>query len=217
MPQEPRVLLLLVRILLVKELQGGLVSEFVLEASHHNRIPLRAQLSGVSPPACVRPPRLRNSHYCTRWGGRGAIPCHCPSLTLVRKQKSCTPTEQCSLVSKSLHSRRSTLNPQSLNPNISGRASRSGWMGEAKRRNDVGDRKRSESPPEGHSTLLLFLLVVLLLRSLHTTPKYTKQKHIPAIGLCVGGTGWGDQQSAQGGSLHTPTTDHSTQLITALP
>ena len=43
------------------------------------------------------------------------------------------------------------------------------------------------------------------------------EKHIPAIGLCVGGTGWGDQQSAQGGSLHTPTTDHSAQLITALP
>ena len=27
----------------------------------------------------------------------------------------------------------------------------------------------------------------------------------------------GHTQSAQGGSLHTPTTDHSTQLITALP
>ena len=35
---------------------------------------------------------------------------------------------------KSLHSRRSMLAPQSLNPNICGRASRSGWMGEAKRR-----------------------------------------------------------------------------------
>ena len=46
----------------------------------------------------------------------------------------CTPADQCSLVSKSLHSRRSMLAPQSLNPNICGRASRSGWMGEAKRR-----------------------------------------------------------------------------------
>ena len=215
MPQEPRVLLLLVRILLVKELQGGFVSEFVLEASHHNRIPLRAQLSGVSSPACVRPPRLLKSHYCTRWGGRGAIPCHCPSLTPVRKKN---PLPQINARWSANHctheDQRSIL--QSLNPHISGRASRSGWMGEAKRRNDVGDRKRSESPPEGHNILLLCLLVVLLLRSLHTTPKDTKQKHIPAIGLCVGGT-WGDQQRAQGGSLHTPTTDHITQLISVLP
>ena len=80
-----------------------------------------------------------------------------------------------------------------------------------------------KAPPEGHSTLLLFLLVVLLLRSLHTTPKYTKQEHIPANGLCVGGTGWGDQQSAQGGSLHTPTdrsqhsADHRFAMVIITP
>ena len=46
------------------------------------------------------------------------------------------------------------LSCQSLNPNTCGRASRSGWMGEAKRRN-LGDRKRAESSTKGHNTLLV--------------------------------------------------------------
>ena len=100
----------------------------------------------------------------------------------------------------------SMLAPQSLNPNICGQASRSGWMGEAKKR-IVGDRKRAESPTEGHNTLL-FCVARSVFAAIPT--------YLPAIGLCKGGT-WGDQQSAQGGSLHTPTTDHSTQLITASP
>ena len=71
-------------------------------------------------------------------------------------------------------------------------------MGDAKKRN-VGDRKRAESPTEGHNALLF----CVARSGFAAIPTY-----LPAIGLCKGGT-WG-------GSLHTPTTDHSTQLITAL-
>ena len=52
-------------------------------------------------------------------------------------------------------------------------------MGEAKKR-IVGNRKRAESPTEGHNTLLLCVA-----RSVFAAiPTY-----LPAIGLCVGGTG----------------------------
>ena len=88
----------------------------------------------------------------------------------------CTPADQCSLVSKSLHSRRSMLAPQSLNPNICGRASRSGWMGEAKRRS-VGDRKRAESPTEGHNTLFFVARRVIAAIPTYNTLRYQTKTH----------------------------------------
>ena len=75
-----------------------------------------------------------------------------PSLTLVRKSPALPqinarwPADHCT-------HKGSMLAPQSLNPNICGQASRSGCMGEAKKR-IVGDRKRAESPTEGHNALL---------------------------------------------------------------
>ena len=106
------------------------------------------------------------------------------------------------------------LAPQSLNPNICGRASRSGWMGEAKRRS-VGDRKRAESPTEGHNTLFFFARRVIAAIPTYNTLRYQTKTH--TCDRPLRGRDRGDQQSAQGGSLHTPTTDHSTQLITAFP
>ena len=105
------------------------------------------------------------------------------------------------------------LSCQSLNPNICRRASRSGWMGEAKRRS-VGDRKRAESPTEGHNTLFCFFAR----RVIDATPTNNTLRYQTKTHTCdrpLRGRDRGDQQSAQGGSLHTPTTDHSTQLITA--
>ena len=52
-------------------------------------------------------------------------------------------------------------------------------MGEAKRRS-VGDRKRAESPTEGHNAVLFRVAR----RAFAAIPTY-----LPAIGLCVGGTG----------------------------
>ena len=104
------------------------------------------------------------------------------------------------------------LSRQSLNPNICGRASRSGWMGEAKWRS-VGDRKRAESPTEGHNTLFFFARRVIGAIPTYNTLRYQTKTH--TCDRPLRGRDRGDQQSAQGGSLHTPTTDHSTQLITA--
>ena len=107
---------------------------------------------------------------------------------------------------KSLHPRRSMLAPRSLNPNICGRASRSGWMGEAKRRS-VGDRKRAESPTEGHNTLFCFFARrVIAATPTHNTLRYQTKTH--TCDRPLRGRDRGDQQSAQGGSRHTPTTDH---------
>ena len=153
------------------------------------------QLSGLSSSACVRP---HASSTLIALAGPGVAPSPPPpSISDTGPQITALPQINARWSANHCTHERSMLAPQSLNPNICGRASRSGWMGEAKRRS-VGDRRLAESPTEGHNTL-----------------RYQTKTH--TCDRLLRGRDRGDQQSAQGGSLHTPTTDHSTQLITALP
>ena len=73
-PQDPRVLILVMDagILLLKELQGGVVLELGLEVCQ-NRIPLPAPAFWVVILSLCEAPRLLNTH-CTRWAGRAPIP-----------------------------------------------------------------------------------------------------------------------------------------------
>ena len=73
-PQDPRVLILVMDtgILLLKELQGGVVLELGLEV-FQNRIPLPVPAFWVVILSLREVPRRLNTH-CTRWAGRGPIP-----------------------------------------------------------------------------------------------------------------------------------------------
>ena len=150
------------------------------------------QLSGLSSSACAR---SHASSTLIALAGPGVAPSSPLSISDTGPQITALPQINARWSANSM------LSCQSLNPNICGRASRSGWMGEAKRRS-VGDRKRAQSPTEGHNTLFFC-------SSCYCCDPYIQHPKIPNEDTY--------QQSAQGGSLHTPTTGHSTQLITALP
>ena len=120
-----------------------------------------------------------------------------PSLTLVRKSPALPQINARWSADHCTH-KGSMLAPQSLNPNNCGwgKPRSALWMIE-------GEPK---APPKDTTPCCFVLLVV-----------FCCDPYILTCDRPLQGRDKGDQQSAQGGSLHTPTTDHSTQLITASP
>ena len=120
-----------------------------------------------------------------------------PSLTLVRKSPALPQINARWSADHCTH-KGSMLAPQSLNPN------NCGW-GKPRSALRVIDSE-PKAPPKDTTPCCFVLLVV-----------FCCDPYIPTCDRPLRGRDRGDQQSAQGGSLHTPTTDHSTQLITASP